>query len=267
MLQRWGFVGKDLTDPKRLQPAIDALGAPEHPNGFVAGAWSGLSKTFDPALVWLTVASVAALLVARSGPVVGAWLVFLCAIAALGAIGRPGVERVYVPVYLTLAGAAMMVIGRPRGPALWALVASLSVCVMAYAPRAMESAEGNRQLFSRNAAAMKSLDGMTVVAWGWWIFYERSYPAWGQIPQSSVRIIGLNPYTYAPYSVAESEETAGRGVLSRIDSPEGALFVSTDGNYPLLMAYLQGRYNWRISVDEVASYPLFKVSLVRRAID
>lgn len=265
MLQRWGFVGKDLTSPERLQPAIDALGPSLHPSGLGAGAWAGVSKIFDPALLWMTVASAALLVLARNVPLIVAWAVFILAISTLGAMGRPGVERVYVPIYVALIGAGLVTIGRPSGRSLAVVLASLGIGVLAHVPRVMSGAEGNRELFARNATAMRSLDGMTVVAWGWWIFYERSYPAWGALPRTSVRIIGLNPYTYAPYSVAESEERTGRGVLRRIDSPEGALFVATDANYPLLAAYLRSKYGWTMVTEEVAVYPNFKLTRVRRS--
>jgi hypothetical protein len=265
MIQRWGFVGKELGDPSRLGPAIEQLGSPANPRGLLQGAWAGVTRMFDTGLLWLTVASLIVLAVSRQVPLIASWILFVLFMAVLGAMGRPGVERVYVPIYLLLIGGGLAVAKQFTLKSLLTVAAALCVSSVAMAPRLMMSAEGNSQMFTRNGIALKSLNDMTVVAWGWWLRYERIYPAWGAIPMSSIRIIGLNSFTHAPYSVAEFEERSGRGVLNRIDTQDGALFVSTDANFPLLERYLRSAQGWNVMTEEFGAYPDFRVTRVKRA--
>ena len=263
LLLRWGFLSKDLTNPERLQGALDALGPSLHPDGALAGAWAGIAALFRPTLIWLSSAAIIACAVLRSRAVLLGWVVFLIVIGALGAIGRPGVERVYMPVYLLLIGGAFLACARLSRGHLIAVTAALGLSALAYVPGLFERAGPNRATFAQHGRALEALGNQDVVAWGWWIYFERAYPAWGTIPKVQARLLGLNAYTYAPYSVAARDVSSGRGPIDRLRSAEGMLVVCTPEDERLLRTHLKSRYGWELRSETAGQFPLFQLSRMR----
>ena len=265
LLERWGFLSPELTDPMRWAPALDELGATEYREGAWAGARAGLQALARPGLLWLAACAVCLALMRPSWRILVCWAIFVGTICLLGVLGRPGVERVYVAPLVTLAISPLFSpLGgvkdeSPRWRAMGSVLL-LALIAILYVPDMLTRARANDASFRAYARAIASVGDEDIVAWGFRFPYQLAYPPLGPIPSMDTKHLALGGFTYVPYAYTATEERAGRGVLDRMRSPEGVLVAADDFELNLLNRYLGRRSGEFAASETIVDMPGLKLS-------
>ena len=271
LIEAWGFVCPDVTEPDRLRSALAEIGAYEHREGALAGVSASLNALFRPNLLWLTAAAFG-LLVARCSPrPLLCWCAMLSAVGLLGAMGRPGVERVYLPILVLMILAPLATVWTDPAAHGWKswrrIVAMVSVGIAAvfHLPNQIDRARVHSEMFTQYRSALDNIGEEDLIVWGARFPYEFVYSPLRPIPWRATSHLGLGALTYAPGTHTWRDEQAGRSLLSRMRTPKGALVAATDFELQLLRNYLARRFDETLESQQVLALPRLQVQRWRIA--
>jgi hypothetical protein len=136
---------------------------------------------------------------------------------------------------------------------------SLVLNWLAIGPSALDSIKSVRG----EQANIVGLPNDVVVDWGAGINIEYIFPLLANNDRArAMRLFGLGVFTYAPFSVAYSEEQAGRGFIERVRSTQGVLAVSDDSEMGLLKEWCTERFNGNLRTVVLQPVPITKVQRV-----
>jgi hypothetical protein len=226
LIESWFFVDPKIADAKLLKSMIAALG--DYPRGAasLSGGAESIKALGDIKILSLVLAALCLLMLFPTWRLALSWSIFIAAIFAMGVLGRPGVLRVYFPlVSLLLVGALLTqpITGlRTKVGKVILLVAALLNIFVVIPESGSAVAASNKT----RVALAGFPEGPTVV-WGASFPYESAYPVLGVSSQEmSRKLFALGAFTLAPFSVANSENKAGRGFPQRLPSSDGIEVIS-----------------------------------------
>ena len=266
LIRAWFFVDSNIADPVALKAMLAELGPTSLQSNALANGWSGLKAFIRPVLLPGFIAALFLAFALPSRKVLATWALGILAIFALGILGRPGVLRVYVPVVSLLLVAPFLVSGKGRDAARGNIHRHLSKVVLVAAAvfNAVTVFPESRttQLFSDQIQEdLKNFPDHAVVVWGAVFPFEALYPVF--MKSDSIRaynLYGLGVFTHAPFSLANSEEMAGRGLITQLVSKNGVPIIAGARSFELLSIYCKERLGGILHESASQQYGQFRMS-------
>jgi hypothetical protein len=264
LLSSWFFVDPKISDTSVLKELIISAENDRLRNDILWSGWKGVAALDSPDLLALVMASLGLTILSRRKlPLILCWLLGLTAFFVMGAMGRPGVVRVYIPVISCLVLATLLLnipadpIRRKLAGAVL-LIATLAQCTHTFST----SARLNREAVTIRES-IKGFPTETVFIWGGDFPFEDVYPVFLKTPYPPFRFNVLGALTWAPFSVAFDDSNSGRGFVNRFRSGDGVRIVAHEGKIELLSVYcaehFQGRLN-QIAIEKFERFTLHTVA-------
>jgi hypothetical protein len=235
LISNWFFVDRQIANPARLAAVLAEL-APAPSTIRFSSVLTAITSFAEPELLPLFLAAVFLAALAFSSRVLGAWLLCLTALVAMGLLGRPGVLRVYIPL-LTLLLVLSTLRARASKLRRIAIVFALAAAAFANAYHLIEEARASDQMIAR-ARIGRFIPTEAIAIWGASFPFEYYFPVLARDPGSrSPKIFGLGGFTFVPNTIAETEEGNNNGFIKRLRSADGILITANETVLKLLDTY------------------------------
>jgi hypothetical protein len=243
-------VDPQITDPKSLNAMLAELGPLPMQEGSVQSGFSAIEAIFSPMLLPLLFSALLLLVLMPRWSVAFAWMLCLAALFAMGVMGRPGILRVYVPL-MSLLLVAPLVVGkynvgaRQRMASLTFFVACVGNAYL-FMPAALLSKQWTKQVQSD----IHGLPTKPIVSWGGDFPFELAFPVLANnLNSRNIKFYALDSFTQAPFSVASTEQTAGRGMLDRLRTETGIPIVASPKRIQMLRIYCKEHLNGQLHTN------------------
>jgi hypothetical protein len=201
-------------------------------------------------------------------PVALAWILCMAALFSMGVMGRPGIVRVYVPIVSLLLVAPVIVGQYSVGARQWLAELILFVACIGHAYLLLPSALVYKQLSQQVQSDIRGLPDVPIVSWADSFPFEFAFPALdNDLNSRNIRFFGLDSFTHAPYSVASTEQTAGRGMLELLRTAAGIPIVATPKKLEMLSIYCAERLSGQLGVVKMYQTRSLTVQQVRCNVD
>ena len=247
LISQWFFVDGNIANPKKLQTMLSELGTLSAQANSLTNAFDGIQAMWHPRLLAILVAALFLAFLLPNWKVVTSWGLCISAFFTLGLLGRPGVLHVYVPLICLLLVAPFL-IGKISG---WRKNLSTSILlVAALANASYVFAESKRFSFdSRQVRTdMATFPSIPVVIWGATFPYDAVYAVLGASSSAmSYQHIGLGTSTLAPFTVAYTEQKAGRGFANLFTQNGGIPIMAYPAYIKMLDTYCKERLHGKLS--------------------
>lgn len=263
LFRRWFLVDPAIADPRTLQAMLDESQDSLARGGTEAGL-RGLRTLSNTVVLPLVIAGALLLFLRFSPRVALSWALCLAALFALGFLGRPGVLRVYIPVLSLMVIAPLL--SRPvDGLRKQATIAVLAGAALLNAYWVFPQATQAGRAVERVGRDLGKLPVQTIAVWSDAFPYEEAYPVLADTRNlRSLRIYGLDAWTYAPFTVAYAEQRSGRGFVERLRR-DGVELVASRAWLPMLDTYCRQRIGARLQASPLAGPDSFELHRVRCA--
>jgi hypothetical protein len=248
LIHDWFFVDPQIADPQSLNAMLAELGPLPMQDGSVQAGFTAIKSLFDLRFLPVTLSAFLLLVLAPRWPVALAWVLCLAALFAMGVIGRPGILRVYVPLISLLLVAPLMM-GQVRyGIRRWIAALTLVAACIGNAFFLIPDALQTKKLIQQAQQDIHGLPPGPIVIWGGMGFpYEFAFPLLANdLNSRNTMLYGLDSFTHAPFSVASSEQMAGRGMLERLRTATGISIIATQSELEMLRTYCWERLNGQL---------------------
>jgi hypothetical protein len=237
LIGNWFFVDGQLADPTRLQALRAELWPTLQRDGTESG-FAAIRTLMSLVLLPLIVPAVLLVALTPRWPLLLAWTFCLAAIFAMGFVGRPGVLRVYLPALSVLLIAPLL--GRALdsrtkyGLVTLALAVAVAGSACLLLPEALASKRATEQI-NKDAGTLPS---GPIIIWGDGFPLEAAFPVLAR--RSALREMRLYPlgvFTHAPFSVAQAEQHAGRGLIELLRTDKWLSIAARERHIDLLRDY------------------------------
>ena len=265
LIANYFFVDPQIAQPKTLDSMLAQLGPLAIQEGGVQSGIEAIKALFGPVLLPLVVSAVLLLVLMPRWPVVLAWVLCLAALFAMGAIGRPGVVRVYVPV-ISLLLIAPFVAGKKysKSTRQWMVNLTLVIACIGHAYLLVPSALATQQWTRQIQRDAHGLPTGPIVSWGNSFPFELVFPVLANdLNSRSIMFYGLDSFTHAPFSVASTEQHKGRGMIERLKSEDGIPIIITPKKLEMLRIYCIERLKGRLLNKITYQFSWLSVQQVR----
>ncbi|MBI2841619.1 MAG: hypothetical protein HYX75_25155 [Acidobacteria bacterium] len=256
LIEQWFFVDPQLADPQPLYAMLAEIGPRPMRAARIKTGGAALGTLIAPVLLPLLVPAILLFTFAPRWSVALAWMSCLAAVFAVGAMGRLGVVRVYVPPMCLLV-VAPLVVGNVKQTLRRLLAASTLIVALAWnAFLLIPEASASKKTMAQIRRDLGELPADSIVCWGGNFPFESAFPVLSRDPlPRAIRIYPLGVLTHAPFSVATAEVKVGRGMIDRLRSPEGVPIVATKHRMDRLGLYCQERLKGRLRTEVVHQTP------------
>lgn len=249
LISNWFFVDPQIANPQVLSKMLEELDSlPTQAKKDVSSGFKNIRALLRPNLLTLLLPALLTLVVFPRWSVALSWVLLLLGVFAIGFMGRPEILRVYVPS-LSLLLIAPLLHNRRTEKNFWYRVMPL-ILIFACAARVYV-------LIPSSLITKQTIENMQndIQNSPTFIFnLADSFPSeYAVFPnnqhQRNVKVYSLDSFTFAPFSVASTEQSAGRGMLTRLqrgDEISIALAVPTYFNVLSIYCaeHLNGQWNW-----------------------
>jgi len=293
LISSWFFADADILNPSALNAMLAELGPPLIRPGARRLGWEGVKALTGGDMVMLFMGALFLALGRPNSRLAATWALALAAFFLLGAIfRRPGVIRVYIPVLSLLAIAPFLFQNQALSPLPsilsrfrdlfrsmlrlchpWRSWRSLSLgvlCALTFFIT-VDAIRESRALHAEDVKIRLGLKNFPVntpvVIWGASFPLVAVYPVL-RMPKvvREYQLYGLGTMTLAPGALSYAEQAAGRGMVSRLLSPEGIPIIANSYMlYERLATYCQERFGG--DLKELASESYGRVSLTVQRCD
>jgi MFS family permease len=247
LMANWFFVDPQIADPKSLNEMLAELGPLPLQAGSIQSGFSAIKTLFIPMFLPFWISGIILLVLMPRWPVALAWLLCLAALFTIGFMGRPDALRIYVPL-MTLLMLAPLVVGKYRkGARLWmATTTLLAACIgnaYLYIPDALAAKQWTQQVWRD----IHGLPAGPIVSWGGSFPFELAFPVLANdLNSRNIKLYGLDSFTHAPYSVANTEQIAGRGLIERLQTTAGIPIIAIPTMLEMLRIYCKEHLNGQL---------------------
>jgi hypothetical protein len=262
LLANWFFEDPRTANAETLTRISAALDASTRPGQFWSGGATALAAAWAPSLQPLFMAALFVFLLRPNVRVLLCAALCAAAIFLTGALGRPGILRVYYPLLAALVLLALPV----RLSGVRAVAASV-VLVGALAHQAVGLLQQNRALVQRHAMLTKEAlalgDGPTYV-WGAAFPYEIAFPVFGQ-PAVPMRhpLLGFGVFSHAPNTHFLAMRGSANGFVAQLQSAPGVALIATPGHLEMLGQYCAEKIGAPLVVADQKNQRQFNWTRVR----
>jgi hypothetical protein len=243
LLDNWFFLDPQIADPKSLNEMLTELGPLPMQAGSIQSGFMAIKALFNPVLLPLLLSSLLLLVLMPRWPVTLAWMLFLAALFAMGVMGRPGQLRVYIPVVSLLLIAPLVVGMYKEGVRRWIATLTLLVACVGNAYLLIPQALVFKQWTHQVQSDIHGLPAVPIVSWAGKFPFVSAFPVLANdLNSRNIKLYGLDSFTHAPFSVANTEQTTGRGMLERLQTETGVPIIASPKLLELLRIYCSERF-------------------------
>ena len=264
LIENWFFVDPQISAPNSLNAMLADLGPVPLQAGSMYAGFEGIKALAKPTVLPLFLTALLLLWLMPRWPVAISWTLCLAALFAIGMMGRPGVLRIYVPILGLLLVAPLALEKHKKTILRWMVPLMLFV---ASAGTAYMLAQDSWRFRQATQAVQNTLIGMPagpIVSWANSFPFLLAFPVLANDPNSrNIRLYGLDSFTLAPFSVAYTEQIAGRGMLKRLRTAEGTPIIALPKLMNMLSIYCNEHLNGRLRGFIAYRTPSFSVQQVR----
>jgi hypothetical protein len=245
LISEWFFVDPKIADPKSLNAMLAELGP--LPPGNVQSGFASIKALFGPVLLPLLLSALLLLVLMPRWSVALAWMLCLAALFAIGVMGRPAVLRIYVPL-LSLLFVAPLMAGKYReGVRHWMVTLTLLTTCVGTAYMLIHDSLISKQIIQRVQSDIHDLPAEPIVSWAGGFPFEFTFPVLANdLNFRNIRFYGLDSFTLAPFSVANTEQAAGRGMLERLQTAIGMPIIASPKRLEMLYIYCKEHLNGQL---------------------
>lgn len=248
LLSSWFFVDAKIADPEILNKMRMELGPIiKEPlsSSIVIEVFKPLIST---SLAPVFILAFVLLLLFPSRNLLLSWFIACSALLYLGYLGRPGILRVYIPVFSLLVLAPLFINAFQNNYSIYRYVVAffLIFTALVWNTSILSIQHSNYKRLSEQA----QLDFNTVsvaksfVVWGSALPYEIIYPVLGRSHiLDSVKLYQLGTSTLNPFSNVQTAEVSGVGLVKKLLSEKGLLFNAGQDQMDMLELYCEQRHN------------------------
>jgi hypothetical protein len=247
LISNWFFIDPQISDPKSLNAMLTELGPLSMQEGSIQSGFDAIAALLDSWLLPLLLPGLLILLAMPRWPVALAWLLCLAAVFAMGVMGRPGILRAYIPL-ADLLVVAPLVVGKYRAKTRqWMVTLTIFVACAGNSYSIIpESLAYNQQSF-QVLSDLHGLPAKSIVNWGESFPLEYAFPVLsGDFNSRKINLYGLDSFTYAPFSVASTEQKAGHGMLESLGTTAGIPIIATPERIEMLRIYCSEHLNGQL---------------------
>lgn len=260
LVTSWFFVDPNLANPQSLQNMLAELGPLPLQGGSLSNALASLKTLAHPVLLAPGVAALLLALLLPSWRVAVSWILCITAVFVLGLLGRPGILRVYVPLISLLLIAPFLCVKltawKKRISAIILLFAALINITYVF------SESKNSYISDKYIRTdLAHFPHSPVVIWAATFPYEAIYPVLRESSsERSFKHYGMGTSTWAPFSVAYSEQKLGRGMLDLLITEAGMPIMAQEPYIKMLEIYCVERLGGKLEMLSLQKYGTFEVS-------
>ena len=262
LVSNFFFVDPKVADPELLSSMLSQVSFFPETSAIKGNVVQSIKALRHRALLPLTLAALALLVLFPSRRLFLSWALFVSAIVLLGALGRPAILRVYLPV-LALLILAPLLMGRLEKNR--HRLVSFILLIGASANSYWVSAEaGDATLASKKyTRELQYLSSAPLMVWGSGFPYESIYPVLGDknLHSMDLNIHWLSVFTLAPFSIWWIEQQQGRSFEKMITSTDGIKIVGA--KIKLLERYCQEHFDLTLKHIGREDYGLVNVEQIR----
>jgi hypothetical protein len=188
----------------------------------------------------------------------------LAALFAMGVMGRPGIVRVYVPLMSLLLVAPLMVGKYEKGVRQWMAKLMLFLACIGHAYLLLPAALVYKQLSQQAQGDVHGLPAGLIVSWANSFPFVFAFPVLANdLSARNIMFYGLDSFTQAPFSVASTEQTAGRGMVEQLRTTAGIPIMASPRRLEMLRIYCEERLNGQLRVIIAYQAPSLTVQQVQ----
>ena len=247
LISQWFFVDPAIANPIVLQSMLSELGPVHTQENALTNGLAGIQALWHPRLLASLLAALCLVFLLPSWKVTASWGLCVLAVFALGLLGRPGTLRVYVPL-ISLLLIAPFLAGQISG---WQKRLSASVLVVTALANAVYVFDESKTYNSDAQQARLDLTNFPispVIIWGATFPYDAVYPVFGASSSAmSYQHYGLGTSTLAPFTIAYSEQKAGRGFTDLLTQNAGVPLMAYPTYINMLETYCKERLRGKLN--------------------
>ena len=263
MFKRWFYVDTQVFSVEKLSSFIGSVPWYVRATADLKLFSQSLEPFSDPQILALCGVIIATLFFRRRR---GYLLISILTIAAvmfvLLLMGRPGITRIYIPVFAALAvmGAMQPAGSRRWGEACAALLVVFGAVSLLYNVYRSDEQESWASARVQASTCRMSHDSLVVI-WGADYPYTLEYlPFAAPKPDCTLKIYSLGEYALAPYALDQLHDaTGGKDLVPALLAGESLDFIANPGNMQLLRDYFQRHYSVQLSTELVVLDPRFSM--------
>jgi MFS family permease len=240
-------VDLQIANPKSLNEMLAELAPLPLQEASIQSGFAAIKALFSPMLLPLLLPALLFLVLMPRWSMVLAWMLCLAALFTMGVMGRPGILRAYVPLVSLLLVASLM-LGQVKHDARQWMVSLtlLAACVgnaYLFIPEALASKQWTQQVWRD----IHGLPAGPIVSWGGSFPFELAFPVLANdLNSRNIKLYGLDSFTHAPYSVANTEQIAGRGLIERLQTTAGIPIIAIPTMLEMLRIYCKEHLNGQL---------------------
>lgn len=238
LLSKFYFLDPQLSDPRVLRALLHELPGLFDPLTAIDRGIRAFAVLFRAELFPIFLAAALLFVVNPRWSTALSWLIFLAAVMMLGAMGRPGVTRIfYAPLVMLVIGSAL-----DRSLSSLHRKAQVAVLVCAFAANAaitMSLASTTSKEMKIVQASLAKLPSEPIVVWGRSLPYQLAYPVLSTPPLLTLQALGS--FSLAPYSNLVKSEQKGRGPLHLLKTGQTVRIVADKEKMELFSEYARTR--------------------------
>ena len=236
-----------IADPKSLNAMLAELGPLPVQEGSIKSGLAAIKALFDRVLLPLLVPALILLVLMPRWTVTLAWVLCLAALFVIGVMGRPGALRIYEPL-ISLLLIAPLAVGKYRlGTRPWMATLTVVVACIGQANLYLPLALVYQQVSQLVRNDIQGLPAGPIVSWADSFPFEFAFPVLANDPVSrKISLYALDSFTRAPFSVANAEQTAGRGMLLRLQTATGIPIIASPKLIEMLRIYCDERMHGQL---------------------
>jgi hypothetical protein len=240
LISEWFFVAPNIADPKKLNAMAKEVGPLPAPSNSLDNGWLGVQTLCHPNRLPIVAAALVLAIVALNLRIAIAWCLCAAALFAIGFLGRPGMQRVYLPLVCLFLLAPFLM---PEMQVTWRKRLGVAVIMVAAAfnsARVFPESKTYQRAFKEIRQGLSGFPAYPVVDWGGGFPYEVAYPPLKPL-EGDYRLYGLGVFTLAPFSLAYSEMKAGRSMTNLLVSEAGLPIIANEKRLRYLDTYCRER--------------------------
>jgi hypothetical protein len=244
LIGSWFLVDPEIANPAKLKAILAEVGLVSLQYINLRMGLAALQALVVPPLLPLVLPAIILLALRPHRCVMWSWALCLIVLFVIGMFGRPGILRVYVPLVTLLMVAPLAFTASVRGIKQAVGSAVIIVASLAAVVAVIEESTASERRIRQVRREMRLLPETVVVTWGSHFPFEYAFPLLSEIPRPQrLQLYPLGVFTLAPFSIAASERTAGRGMLERLKSAEGVPVIAGVDKIELMRRYCRERMN------------------------
>jgi uncharacterized membrane protein (DUF485 family) len=256
LLENWFYVDPKIANPVAMNEMLEKLGPVSMNKTSFKNARRGVRALYNPILLPAVLSALALFMLWPNKKVAGAWLLCIASVGIIGFLGRPAILRVYIPltVLLCIAPLIMAPLRSDRRRMLATMV--ILIAALINTVYLMIDAKKSEKKIQQVNEALAEFPSYPVVVWGASLPYEYLYPVLGASPRvKSYEYYGLGTFTLAPFSLAYSEQKAGRGMIDLLLTEQGINIFSGNHSIALLSTYCGEHFGGTLKISNTQVYP------------